>query len=669
MKIKKTTGLFFSGSICLGLLFLLISCGTAPESRDGLVLASGGKCDYQVVLPVGAGETLRGSARLIAEAFEANGYDIPVVPEDQADAAKPGIFLGGTDFSRQHGIKPDRFESWDYLLRVEGKNLIIAGSNEGERQGVVKGVCDFLREYAGTRFLFPGRTGVEFLESPRIAVPADLDHDHKHPLKFNFSGSIPGDPLYYIANNHFPTGFDFRGHMYQDAIPPERFYTTHPKYFALVDGERLNRERSQYCISNPGVMELIVQHMAGMADRGNEIVVLAQPDAFTPCQCEACYEFYGTGDDWDNKLWMFHREIAERFQEARPGVKVMMLGYQATTHPPEAFRKFPDNTMIHLSHYYDEALEEWRESGVEVPAGYAAYLYYWGSYMYINYLPKRNPQWLESEVKKFYDMNFKGMLPDASIYCFGMEGPAYYVWGRMWGDPENNNAEALLEEYYTAAYREAAVPMKRFFGVLHEQLNFFCDWYGPRAAGRRLVGIDGVKPGGVDDPLDWVHGPTERFGARGTHRTINEPARLVNLIYTADVVSRMEQELDRAESLAVAEKVRARLALVRLEFNYLKHLSAVNNLYNAYRISRDPASLERLLDGLVKWHALLDSMYDGEGGMKPLPGWPEMKPFRGTGRSNLGLVTARWWERQEREDNPFAWTAEMRAELRETLNR
>ena len=64
----------------------------------------------------------------------------------------------------------------------------------------------------------------------------------------------------------------------------------------------------------------------------------------------------------------------------------------------------------------------------------------------------------------------------------------------------------------------------------------------------------------------------------------------------------------------------------------------------------------------------MDSYYDEKGRMTSIPGWPEIRPFRGTGRQALGLVTARWWINKEKKDNPYAWdTGEMRAELQDVL--
>jgi hypothetical protein len=77
-----------------------------------------------------------------------------------------------------------------------------------------------------------------------------------------------------------------------------------------------------------------------------------------------------------------------------------------------------------------------------------------------------------------------------------------------------------------------------------------------------------------------------------------------------------------------------------------------------------------LLDGLDAWDALLNSYYDENEKMKSLTGWPEMALLRGQPRKSVGLVTARWWDRLNQGDNPFAWdTGAMRAALQDELNK
>jgi hypothetical protein len=224
----------------------------------------------------------------------------------------------------------------------------------------------------------------------------------------------------------------------------------------------------------------------------------------------------------------------------------------------------------------------------------------------------------------------------------------------MFDDPENNNANDLLEEFYTAAFGDAVDPMRRFFSILHGNVAYFSEWLSPRSPTHFRQGLD-RKPIGIDDQLDWVRVPTARFGSRGMHRGISDPGQVVNIIYTPGMVREMEIELEKAEAIAVPDRVNRRIALVRMEFNYLKNIVVVNNLYNAYRINPGPASLGRLLGSIDEWNALLDGFYDGRGNMKPPPDWPEIRPFRNHNRQAVGLITARWWRDKEQQYNPFAW--------------
>jgi hypothetical protein len=257
--------------------------------------------------------------------------------------------------------------------------------------------------------------------------------------------------------------------------------------------------------------------------------------------------------------------------------------------------------------------------------------------------------------------NIVALKRQGAIDGYGLEAPAYYVWGRMFDDPQNNTSEGLLEEFYTAAFGQAAAPMRRFYGILHDRLGIFTDWLSPRSATHFRMGID-RKPTGVDDQLDWVRVSTAQFGSRGMHRGITDPGQVLSIVFTPGMVAGMEKELAKAEAmtetLALKDKVRRRLALVRMEFDYMKNIAVINDLYNAYRIRPDGATLNRLIGGIDAWNALLDSYYDDEGRMKTVPGWPEVRPFRNVRRPDLGLVTARWWSRKDLKDNPFAWDTE-----------
>lgn len=643
--------------------FFLAVAGNVVNAAD-LVLAAHGRSEYQIVVPEeplspSIGEALQQAARLVQTAFGANGFTVPVVSEGQRDPARPGIYLGQTEFARAHGVEVSQLRGWGYVHKVVGRDVIIAGHDqphpappegaEGrrplwDRLGTVKGVADFLREYVGTRFLYPDlgpwatlqeATGLnllespafEFLEVPVITVPSDLDRRKSPVLEYNVAYP-PRGSFYDLANNRFPlvdTVFD--GHTYERAIPVEKYYDAHPTYFALVGGQRLRQ--GQYCISNPEVQELLFQDLIRWLDQGYEAVDLGQPDGFQPCQCDRCRALFDTGADWSEKLWILHRHLAERVQEARPGKRVTLMAYALTETPPKTFRAFPPNTRLMLCGTNEEDLEKWR--GFEVPGGFVAYLYNWCPNLGTRYTPMRTPRFIEAQVRRLVRDHIHGIHRDGPGLLFGLEGPVYYVMGRMFDDPENLQAQELVDEFCLAAFGEASAPMQEFYDRLYHGIELYSEYLGTRSPA-------------------WAY--RDLYGQ--PRKYLTDPFQLIGFLYTPSLLASLDEDLTRAENAAPSDKVRARLALVRREFNYVKSLARVVHLYQAFQMQPDLALRSRLLDAIDARNAEIASYYDAAGNPRPLPGWSfVMFPPPGHDANHLRLAYDGYQEPYK--DTPVNW--------------
>lgn len=607
-----------------------------------LVLAQGGNTNYQIVLPDASPspairEALLQSARLMQAAFKANGAELPVVAEKERDVTRPGIYMGDTAFAREHGIAASGLRGWAYVQQVVKQDVIICGHDqpapvqkaaEDKRNpdwdylGTVKGVADFLRQHAGTRFVYPdlvSRSGVkdagktdllaspalEFLPTPVIAVPADLRVRKEPVIEFN-TASPPRGSFYDVANNRFPfVDSAFGTHTYDRAIPVEKFHATHPEYFALVrtpgrGPKEFSRVKDgQYCISNPEVQELIYQDLITQLDRGYDTVDLGQPDGFRPCQCEDCAKLFDTGADWSEKLWIFHRHLAERVLKARPGKKVMMLSYILTSAPPKTFTQFPANTRINWCGTNEEDIALWKNH--EVPGGFTGYVYNWCPNLGTRYTPMRTPLFVEAQVRRLVKNRVRGVFRDGPGGLYGLEGPVYYVMGRMFDDPENLQAKDLMAEFCEAAFGKggAARPMLRFYEQLYHALELYSDYLGTRAPA-------------------WTYNDIN--GKRRKH--LSDPYQLLAFLYTPKVLAALEAELALAEQAAGTPKITTRLTLVRREFDYLRALMRVVHLTHAFETQPDLASRERLLSAIDARNALVDGYYTAKGrNLQPMPGW------------------------------------------------
>ena len=630
----------FSGRV-LGNLVAFLSVflvGSSGECAD-LVLGGQGKSDYQIVLPDASaspaiGECLQQTAKLVQAAFKANGLETPIVAESKRDLAKPAIYLGNTAFAQEHKIEISKLAGWGYVQKAVGRDVIIAGRDHPapakaveprrpmwDRIGTAKGVVDFLRQYVGTRFLYPdlapyepvssaakidilNSPAFEFIKLPTITIPADLNVTKIPLLEFHITHPARGS-FYDLANNRFPLVDDiFGGHTYERAIPRDEYADKHPEYFALIGGERTAKGtgNAQYCISNPEVQELFYQDLIRAIDRGVEGVDLGQPDGFRPCQCESCTKLFDTGNDWSEKLWILHRNLAERVEKSRPGKQVTMMSYIQTELPPKSFKAFPANTRIMLTGTNEEDIAPWR--GHEVPLGFSSYIYNWCPNLGTRYTPMRTPLFVESQVRRLAKNQFHSIYRDGAGDLYGLEGPVYYTMGRMFDDPEKLQAKLLVPEFCSAAFGKSAPSMLAFYDQLYHGIELYSEYLGTRSPA-------------------WTY--HNIYGQRRKH--ITDPFQLMGFLYTPNLLLSLETQLAQAEKAANAdqagaEKIRMRLAVVRREFDYLKALAKVVHLHHAFQIQPDLQSRNRLLDVIDARNAFVDSLFTPPRGFPVvIPGW------------------------------------------------
>jgi len=601
----------------------------APE----LILGRLGRTDYQIVLPsrfaseqIGTG--LREAARLLQAAFAANRVEIPVVMENERDPQRPGIFLGATGFAAKSGVDLSSLKGYDYIHKAVGADIILAGNDavskvkeEGvhwlgpmnlDRVATVKAVADFARDYVGTRFLFaefgPHLTsstaidflkspGIEFLPTAPIAAPSNLDKHWKASLYYNLGFSRNRTSIFHLANNFYPTFNElWNAHTYHSIVPQEKYFDTNPELFALINGQRYRAKSpqdAQYDIGNPRFQEMVYEWLASTFDSGFERAYLGHPDAFRPSESKESYDLYGTGNDWSEKLWIFNRNMAERLYKSHPDKTIVLMAYGLTETPPKSFHRFPPNTMLMTTGTNEKDFELWKD--FEIPKGFTTYLYNWVPNYCSPFAPMTTPASIEKQVRRLHSHNVRGIFCDGSGYPIdtGLEGPCIYVYGRMWDDPANLNADSLVTEFIEAAFREAAVPMSRFYDSLYRGIAVYADYLATRMGG---------------------------FGQ------MRDGFQVLGFLYPPRLLTELDEHLTQAEKLAQMDKVKARLALVRRQFDWLRSTVDVIHLYHVHATAPDDEGIRtRLLDAIDKRNAGIASLYEKRNerdwATKPHPDW------------------------------------------------
>ncbi len=615
---------------------------TSKLAASMLVISDNGVSDYQIVLPdnyptPAIQADMQQVGRLLQTAFKANGSELEVVFEAARQKTKPGIFVGATEFARSHGVA---LKGWNYVHKAVGRDIIIAGCDEPapgrgpnapkapgfDRIGSAKAVTDFLQSYVGTRFLFPEQGGfvplanvskvdllttptIEYVPTPRIVVPPNLDTQKVPLLDYDISWP-PTVSFYHLSQNRFPTvDVLYAGHTWHRAIPSnEAAFAAHPEHFALIGGKRTlvgSEAQVQFCISNPEVQELLYQDLEKNFKLGFKSVDLGQPDGFRGCECEPCTKLFGTGSDWSEKVWILHRNLAERAYKAFPDRTVPISVYAITETLPKTFTSFPPNVRLGMSGTREHELARWQKFGA--PQGFSTYLYYWCPNMMPRYFPMRTPAYMEKNIKRLMAANVHSVTRDGNGgIAYGLEGPTYYTMGKMFDGPDAHTGKELVIEYVSAAFGKSASAMMGFYDQLYNSLEIYSRYMATREDGWSFIDV---------------------YGRSKKHLSSPEP--VIAFLYPVDLIQSLEKQLRLAEKGDLSPKVQTRLALVRAEFDYLKGVVTAVHLYNAYQISPDPASLDRLLNAIDARRSAVDNLFTKGNELK---GWP-MTLFPPTGHS------------------------------------
>lgn len=586
--------------------------------------------NWKIVVPPHETSGLSLSLRKCAESFamafrESTGLDLKVVAADKATNGVPAIYLGEAAADAA-GIRLERpLERFDNVIAEKGGSVYLFGHDRAIHMGkmfntpatspmpTVKAVARFMEEYMDVRFLAPGDVGTDVPKKDRIAVPDGICSRENPKLEY---GPVPSlkSPLYDYANNIFRSGayYSYGGHSYPKACPPSKYFKAHPEYFGLVGGKRVGSDEKNptLCISNPEVQQLMVDELIRRFDDGADVVQLAQQDGWQFCECDSCKAFGGPGAEYiGEKLWILHRQIAERILKERPGKVVNILCYSATLEPPKTFRKFPSNVMVELCHLSQKQLDEWR--AYEVPRGFVAYIYMWGSYQPLGFCPKRSWMRCRDFAKLMIDNGVRGIYRCGYGELFGLEGPAYYVFNRTLSDTGIDVAKTV-EDYCARSFGpDAATPMYEFFETFD----------------KRLRGIN-LMEGDLDA---GALRPTKDY--RDAYDT--DAMAQIAYVFSPNVLERMEWKLKTAERLVKTDKQKKRIELVRTEFEYVKNLAQTVTAYAAFRTKPTKGTLDPVLDLVEERNRYMDSVFTVKdsrpayGGIRArsIDRWPEMRLF------------------------------------------
>ncbi len=490
---------------------LLMTGAEAVAADDGgrVVLVQDGEPRAVIVLPAEPESGELQAARELVEhiALMSGGTELAVVTEGDDTGGRVPILIGaaaddmlsGYVMQKQTELRPH----WniDYRIRRGGDTFAFALWVEDNaiqlrggmgHEGTRTAAYDLL-EQLGVRWFMPGQYGRRIPE--RETVDVSLQQTIQIPSFVNRRGPqrIRGDARYLDRIRAGGMGGQPGRHGFPkpDGRNHQQVRREHPEYYAKcpISGERGGR---QLCISNPDVLELIVNAIRqrlendGSDSDTRRIIDVGPHDGSGHCACAGCLALdapahYTTPfggppapSRTDRYVWFINR-ILEALQDEYPNLRLGLYAYADYELPPlkvepsgrlaisiapirQCRHHGPNNPVCPESNYVRWLYEQWRPHADEIwDRGYLFNLACPG-------LPISMIHRLREELPLFYELGAVGTVPSfASTFATFNPGP--YVRSRLAWD-HTLDVDELLEEFYEGFYGVAAVPMAAYHDLI-----------------------------------------------------------------------------------------------------------------------------------------------------------------------------------------------------------
>ena len=560
------------------------------KAEKGLAVITGGKSEYQIVIPENdPGQGALKAAKILQRVLkESTSVELPIVTEDDKNPAAAAFYIGRTRKGIRGKIIPEDLQVQEYVLGISGKDIFLCGVNEETRYfgksffrpGDSKAVIRFLEDFVHARFLLPGPMGEEIPVLSSLVIPEKFHLRHKASFPYHIA------PIPVLKDRErfepWATAMNFLdrrdavyfyGHSWPNVIPAAKYGKTHPEYYVLQNGKRRpDKVGSQLCISNKEVRDLMLQSIEKAFAAGIKFYQLSQSDAFFACECPECVKLGPP----PVRVWNYHVGLAGEIYRKYPDRKINILAYEVTMKVPGWIREFPPNVIIELTKYDEKEFDAWKK---QFPAmkEFMVYDYNWGAFHETGFLPKRTPGRIADQLLRYHKNGVINIYNCGfSTALTGLEAPVTYIYGRLLDDV-SLNPNLLLADYCTAAFgRDAGPFMNNFFSIMHKYLETY---------------------------------PENAYFTDDDPRLVRTPAAMIRNHYPAAAVRKMEEFLSAAEKSVSSPKQKMRLKDVRLHFNYMKSVVKAFDAYSLYQLAPDRSIFQIICEALREREQAIDAIF------------------------------------------------------------
>ncbi|MGH8020393.1 MAG: DUF4838 domain-containing protein [Opitutaceae bacterium] len=541
------------------MLVVWLSPGASFNASAALTLVENGVAKADVVLSPHATPDEKTAAEELVHYIEKSTGVRLAVRRTHASARKKSraaVLIGLSLAPEAVRARLVELDGEGFVIEADGEAVVLVGKG---RHGTSFAVYEFLEQFVGVRWLWPGEVGevvprrdslvvddVVLVEEPAFhwrslgpggALWGPFDR-WKKEIELGISEEHQSAMRLWERRNRFGGENIHGGHAFGEILPPGIYGPEHPEYYALINGRRDwenfdGKHRAQLCTTNPEVVQKVIEYGRLMFDRRPELdgFSIGANDGRAYCECDECTRLDGgrrLDEEADpergradrtriitDRMILFGNQVAEAISRTHPRKKVVQYAYGQSKPPPERTKAHPNLLVLYTVNCNGFWNDDAREKAFEDFADWTRAAPTFGVYEYLTQtnfpdMPRLVPDLIRAELMELQRLGSRYYQTQAGN-GFAVNGLNFYVLGRLLWDP-SADVRAIQNDYVTKAFGSAAPAMNRYFDRLIES------W---RSMKSQPVRMNGATLGDYRDVLG-VH-PRELIDA--CRKDLEEAAR------------------------------------------------------------------------------------------------------------------------------------------------
>ena len=467
---RLTSPLNFSMAPAVALVMLMAS-SCQPES---FVISP--EYNYSIIPGTAADSlTLKAASELDRYFFRITEKTLPLYSD-----TKPGnkiIFIGKAGLRDSALLMEISTLSRDGFIISSARDTLVLAGNNGNAD--LRAVYTLLEEHAGCMRFTEKEDYVPAAKKIRVPVKQKI---YEPAFSFRVAHFPDREKPGFTAWNKMSTFSEWGMfvHTFPQLMPPSKYFGSHPEYFSLVNGRRI--QDGQLCLSNPDVIRILSENLAVRMAQAPEKIYwsVSQNDCINYCECPECkklYEKYGTVSG-------AYIEMANKIAAQFPDKQISTLAYQFTRQAPRNIKPAENVNVMFCSIECNRSMplaEDPRSAGfvkdLKEWSSLTDNIFMWDYVVqFRTYLcPFPNFHVLQPNIQLFHSQNIPMMFQQGSGNSWSdlAELKQYFIAKLLWNP--YLNGDSLINRFMDKYYGKAAPFIREYFDLSHSGLKMVAD--------------------------------------------------------------------------------------------------------------------------------------------------------------------------------------------------